>query len=70
MPYSVLVYTDDDQSATIVRHQCFLEEYGIVDCEPYIVQNGSKFNLFITFVDIKHAEKIGGMHGCDITFVQ
>ena len=69
-PGSVLSYFGDINSVTSASNQQFLEEYGIADIDPYIIQNGSRSHPFITFVNKKSSEKNGGMHGHDITFVQ
>eukprot|EP00957_Ditylum_brightwellii_P092988 7079928-Ditylum_brightwellii.AAC.1 len=40
-PGSVLSSFGDINSVTSASNQHFLEEYGIVDIDPYIIQNGS-----------------------------
>eukprot|EP00957_Ditylum_brightwellii_P190605 14509803-Ditylum_brightwellii.AAC.1 len=48
----------------------FYKEYGIVNPEAFILQNGTKTNLFVTFVNTQHPERNGGMYECNITYVQ
>eukprot|EP00957_Ditylum_brightwellii_P028417 2145728-Ditylum_brightwellii.AAC.1 len=46
-----------------------LQDYGIDDPECFILQNGTKANPFVTFVDSTYPERNGEMCGCDITLV-
>eukprot|EP00957_Ditylum_brightwellii_P107074 8169744-Ditylum_brightwellii.AAC.1 len=48
----------------------FLQEYGIVNLEYFVLQNGTKENLHVTLVNAIYPERNGGMYGCDITFMQ
>eukprot|EP00957_Ditylum_brightwellii_P152097 11580444-Ditylum_brightwellii.AAC.1 len=45
-------------------------EYGIVNPEAFILQNGTKTNPFVTFVNTQHLERNDGMYGCDMTYIQ
>eukprot|EP00957_Ditylum_brightwellii_P120954 9225063-Ditylum_brightwellii.AAC.1 len=45
-------------------------QYGVYDPEQYILQNSSKSDPFITFVDDQYPERNGGLHGYDVTHVQ
>lgn len=47
----------------------FTAYYGIVDHEALILQDGTKENPYITFVDSRFPERNGGMFGYEVTFV-
>eukprot|EP00957_Ditylum_brightwellii_P028547 2156680-Ditylum_brightwellii.AAC.1 len=40
----------------------FLQEYGIVNPESFVLQNGTKENPYVTLVDAIHPDRNGGMH--------
>ena len=47
----------------------FTTSYGIIDHEALILQDGTKENPYITFVDSRFPERNGGMFGYEVTFV-
>eukprot|EP00957_Ditylum_brightwellii_P187138 14253309-Ditylum_brightwellii.AAC.1 len=50
-------------------HRDILQEYDVIDSESFVLQNRTKFNPFVTFVDCHHPERNGGMYWIDITLV-
>eukprot|EP00957_Ditylum_brightwellii_P148259 11287992-Ditylum_brightwellii.AAC.1 len=50
-------------------HRDILQEYDMIDPESYVLQNRTKSNPFVTFVDCHHPERNGEMYGVDVTLV-
>eukprot|EP00957_Ditylum_brightwellii_P004870 370928-Ditylum_brightwellii.AAC.1 len=50
-------------------HRDIPQEYDVIDPESFVIQNGTKSDPFVTFVDCHHPERNSGMYGVDITLV-
>eukprot|EP00957_Ditylum_brightwellii_P131720 10046110-Ditylum_brightwellii.AAC.1 len=70
MPSSTLKSPGDFYSvASSAANMDILQENGVIDPDAFTLQNGTKSNPIITFVDGLHLEKNSGLYGVDIIFV-
>eukprot|EP00957_Ditylum_brightwellii_P036852 2790542-Ditylum_brightwellii.AAC.1 len=62
--------SDFSSVASSISRCDILQDYGVSNPESFILQDGTKSNPIVTFVNSVFPERNGGMCGCGITLVQ